>query len=371
MSTPIIHWYCHSPSPYNAVLFRALHDRFGNGLLVHYGFAQLGSHPWTSDLAAGYACTVWNNNMRAILKSLHSMLCRDTRLIVMGGWSGWPVVFVLFVLMITGRRFVLWTDMPDVETQRPWWKAWPRKVFLRVLFAAAYRIMGTGKPALNILIHMGCPQHKLINFPYVIDVACYQPATGGYPIGRLRLCSVGRLHLIKGYDLAIQSVAALSAKWPDIEVEYVIAGAGPQQEELRAMIVSMGVERMVQFVGWLEPGAIPDFLKEFDFLVHPARREPYGVVVVEALASGVPVIGTRQTGAVMDRIHDGENGFICDASVDGVYTAMERAVRSRKCLSDMRLAARREAEAWPLARSCDIVQSLLQNRKDSGDNCNS
>src|SRR5439155_13810742 len=121
--------------------------------------------------------------------------------------------------------------------------------------------------------------------------------------------SCGRLHHDKGYDLSLRALADAFHGRPT-GFRYQLAGTGPEISALKQLAQSLGIANQVDFLGWLRPEDLPQFYRSIDVFVHPARTEPFGVSVLEAMASGAIVIASDQTSAAVDRIVTGENGFL-------------------------------------------------------------
>jgi glycosyltransferase involved in cell wall biosynthesis len=350
----MIHWQCHSPSPYNTVLFDAIARR--HPLRVHYRFGSSAQHPWAL-AAGGHAATYWRGDPGLIAQSLRDFAHPSTRLAVFGSWVGLPVLACIAAAAVSGRRLALWTDTPDARARRGRVKTLLRSLVCRSLFTRAHAVLGTGSMCLDTLADMGCPRHKLVEFPYIVEPTAYQPASPPADDGPTRLCIVGRLSPEKGVDAAISALAQV--RQSGAEVRLSVIGSGPDEPALRALVDRLGLSDCVTFFGWLQRDELRRTLSGHHYLVHAARHEPYGVVVVEALCSGLPVIGTDTTAAVVHRVRHGVNGFVCDSSVASLATAMHQAVAATprwRALSDAALA---EAWTWPPSRAVDVVQALL------------
>ena len=225
------------------------------------------------------------------------------------------------------------------------------------MLARADAVLGTGTPALDALRTLGAPPERLVNFPYFIDTDAYVPAA--HRAGpELTFVSSGRLHPDKGYDIALRALAE-AYRGAATTFRYRIAGVGPHRDELAKLARELGIADRVDFLGWVEPAELIRVLAEADVLLHPARCEPYGVAVVEGLASGLVVIGSDATAAMLDRIRPGVNGLV-HRSGDATSLAREIVRVRDDAVLRTRLAAgaRAEAEAWPLARAITIVRSL-------------
>ena len=100
--------------------------------------------------------------------------------------------------------------------------------------------------------------------------------------------ALGRLHEVKGFDILLRSAARLRDQGVDFRLR--IAGDGPELGALRALRSELGLNSRVEFCGWLSNTA--DFLSGLDLFVVPSRAEAFGLVVVEAMAAGVPVVAS-------------------------------------------------------------------------------
>ena len=117
----------------------------------------------------------------------------------------------------------------------------------------------------------------------------------GLPQGRELLCAVGRLGHEKGIDVLIAAVAKLRDS-AHRDAELLLVGFGEMEGELRASAARLGVTGQVRFCGMQGHDTIPDWIAACDVLCLPSRREGCPNVVLEALASGRPVVASRVGG---------------------------------------------------------------------------
>lgn len=123
--------------------------------------------------------------------------------------------------------------------------------------------------------------------------------------GRLRLCSVGRLVSAKGFDVLIDALAlsSLGKSW-----ELLIIGEGPLRGALERKVDQLKLDEQIRFLGWLEnPYPV---LATADIAVQASRWEGFGVAMLEALALGVPQIGTDCPGGVAEVLDNGKYGVL-------------------------------------------------------------
>lgn len=121
------------------------------------------------------------------------------------------------------------------------------------------------------------------------DVAPQTPHDGGYIYGHLSV-----LDPVKRVDRLIDAFAVVHAE--DDSTRLLIGGSGPELPGLEQRVENLGLEGAVEFLGQLSRDEVADFYRQIDAFVLPSYTEPMGVVQVEALASGVPVISTRTWG---------------------------------------------------------------------------
>ncbi|MDD9841096.1 MAG: glycosyltransferase, partial [Alphaproteobacteria bacterium] len=123
----------------------------------------------------------------------------------------------------------------------------------------------------------------------------------------LRLGSLGRFVEKKGFDILIDLLACKGQE----STLLTIYGEGEARAALEKRAVQKGVAERVSLPGWTENKA--QFFDEIDILCVPSREEPFGLVLLESMAAGVPIITTPTAGSEMI-IRDGENGLLvpCD-----------------------------------------------------------
>lgn len=129
---------------------------------------------------------------------------------------------------------------------------------------------------------------------------------------------VGRLVESKNVGALIESAVEVLKNYP--KTAFVIVGDGPQEEELIGQAKRAGISQNVFFEGATSK-TIP-YYKSCDFLVLPSKHEGWGLVLVEALAAGKPVI-TTDVGCVGDIVFDGENGLVVEKDSS---TSLTRAI---------------------------------------------
>lgn len=126
--------------------------------------------------------------------------------------------------------------------------------------------------------------------------------------GKQVLLTVSRLSAserYKGHDHVIRAVSDLRQSHPDIV--YVVAGDGDDRQRLAQLALELGVLEQVLFVGYVPDSNLPDLYRAADVFVMPSTGEGFGIVFLQALASGIAVIGGDSDGSC-DPLRDGIDG---------------------------------------------------------------
>jgi glycosyltransferase involved in cell wall biosynthesis len=156
----------------------------------------------------------------------------------------------------------------------------------------------------------------------------------------------GRLSVEKGVDLLVDAVEDLDG------VRTVIAGDGPMETELRRRAGTR-----VEFTGWLPRSELAARYGRSRLLVVPSRSEPQGVVVLEAMACGTPVLGAR-TGGIPEMIDEGRTGWLFESGDAGALRkALVSALADPEALAEAGRAARAAVADYGLDRHLDRIRT--------------
>jgi glycosyltransferase involved in cell wall biosynthesis len=156
-----------------------------------------------------------------------------------------------------------------------------------------------------IVDRVGIPAEKVDVVPYGLDALPGGGASIDVPDDAEVVLAVGRLVPQKGHDVAVRALPALLREHP--RALLVVLGDGPERERLRKLAASLGVGRALHLPGHV-PG-IGSWLERARVLVHPSRWEGFGLVSLEAMLAGRPVVATRVSSAP-EIVIDGETGLL-------------------------------------------------------------
>src|SRR6267143_435004 len=128
------------------------------------------------------------------------------------------------------------------------------------------------------------------------------------------LLTVARLDFHKGIDTVIRALPAIRAAFPS--ARYAVAGIGSRRSALEALVSELGLVDAVRLLGFVPDDDLPSLYRAADLFVLVSRRydllvEGFGIAIVEASASGLPVIASR-SGGIPEAVREGETGFLVD-----------------------------------------------------------
>lgn len=197
----------------------------------------------------------------------------------------------------------------------------------------------------------------------VIPLFAQPPAiVGAIEPGLLLLPS--RLAPGKGVDLALQAVARLGG----LNWQLVIAGEGNQRADLQTLANALGIAERVRFLGEVRPSDLDSWYEKAHVVLFPVmRREPFGLIGVEALAHGRPIVAFRG-GAVEEWLVDGETGFGVDERTPAAFAAaLQRLLSDVDRCRAMGEAARRHYDRFhPAAYVERLVEAFRRTQERHG-----
>ena len=179
---------------------------------------------------------------------------------------------------------------------------------------------------------------------------------------RFTFVYVGRLAAEKRVDVVVEAFRRASAMVPAGVIHLILAGAGPQEAELRA-----AAPPGVTFLGYLDrESRLPDLYANCDAFVFASVTETLGLVVLEAMASGLPIIAAPE-GGVRDHLRDGTNGLTYEA---GDPSALARAMlllaNEWELRAGLARGARETAEALSWERELDRLDQSYREVCERG-----
>lgn len=235
---------------------------------------------------------------------------------------------------------------------------WHRSIFNALLRRAAPLI--TISAASRARLDLIGIQNASVIFPGT-DPSVFTPAMA--VVEEPVLLTVGRLVSRKGHDAVLRVLPELKRQHPDLK--YRIAGEGPERSGLEALATDLGVRDLVEFLGPVSAADLPSVYRSASIFLMPVRDEGaslegFGIVFLEASASGLPVIAGRSGGAA-EALLDGETGILVPPDdPDAILKGVRRLLLDADLRRRMGQAGRRWVENemnWDRA-AAEFVRAL-------------
>ena len=235
--------------------------------------------------------------------------------------------------LYTGTPFICWAHGEELTCARS-----SRELtwLMHRVFRRAAALVANSRNTAAQLEQAGAPINRIEVIYPGVDTVRFQPGCGDAPAlrarfakhGELLLLTVGRLQRRKGHDQVIKALAGTRESHPHLK--YLIVGDGDERAALEQLVVSSSLTNRVTFEGSVPASQLPAYYAAADLFVHPNRVdgtdfEGFGIVFLEAAASGLPVIGGATGGvpeAVAGRPHGPARlGDLCRGTARGTHTS--------------------------------------------------
>lgn len=169
---------------------------------------------------------------------------------------------------------------------------------------------------------------------------------------KLNILYVGRFSKIKGVDTLLDAARQLKSRQTAFHITLV--GDGELDESYRQYVKDHGLQKFITFAGWVDYEKLHKYYDAADVFVGPSLSEAQGLVFVEALATGTPVVATR-VGGIPDVVVDGKNGYLIEpGDSSGLKDVLSDLIDHPSRLEVMRKEARLgvlEKFDWPVVAS--------------------
>ena len=359
-------WCSPHPTHYNAYLFDHLVEIKTIDFDAVYFSKTLTKYPWKRVIESKYRVTYLQKFLGIDWTFIWNRLTASNELLVIAGWNEPTALILALCFALTGQKFILYSDTPELK-ERKGLKFWLRKFILRFLFKKTFKFFVTGKQGLINAELIGVPQCKLINLPFATNIDFFVPIPAEQKDQyAIHFISSGRLdNSHKAYDIAIEAFERLKKQFPQYNFHYSLAGDGPDKNKLESLIKAKGLQKEVSLLGWLEAVDLLPFYQSGDVFLHPSHFDPFPNAVLEAMACGLPVIGSNAAGSVLDRVVDGESGYIHqDNSVPDLFQKLSwmcnQPIEGRLLMGKK---AREMAELWSVSYHTRVIEGVVHDYK--------
>jgi D-inositol-3-phosphate glycosyltransferase len=244
----------------------------------------------------------------------------------------------------------------------------PLRLFMeqRIIQRADGIIAATAGERTQLMRLCGALSGQLHVIPCGVDLRLFTPRDRrqarvalGLDSDRPVLLFAGRLDPFKGADILLRAAALMEE-----DAEIVLVGGNLRQdsdlEQLRQLAAELQIERRVRFLGAQPQEAMPSIYSAADVTVVPSYHESFGLVAVESLACGTPVVATR-SGGLATVVHHGETGYLVPRCPGFFAERLDALLRDQDSWQRMSQAARPSVLQYNWANVAAQVQSVYEN----------
>lgn len=220
-------------------------------------------------------------------------------------------------------RFDVLQDLQPQDTNRSFYQTrhdWERRIAHQ-----ATSIISTSPVEKDDIVRLfGVSPQKISIIPVGVDTVQFRPYAKrairkklGLPLNSPVILYAGRLELRKGIGTLIEAVRDLSQQWQDIGL-YIIGGGSTKSAKkidsdelgrLKKLVASLGISNRVHFLGSKPQTQMAQYYAAADVCAVPSYYEPFGIVPIEAMACGTPVVASR-TGGMQSTVEDTVTGHL-------------------------------------------------------------
>jgi glycosyltransferase involved in cell wall biosynthesis len=359
-----VYWISPHPNHYHSYLLEMLRRVEVMNLYPVYLYSRMDAYPWASNFIDDDESYILRRRLGIDWALLVKLLKKKNSLIVVAGWNDPTTFLLLTFLAMLRRKFVLYSDTPNIGLRRAGILQSLRKRWVTFIYKRMWKHLVTGEVGTRALKALNISEEKVVNFPFATNTDFFAPSVVKSANEKVTFFSSGRLDIRhKGYDVIIEVLGRLKLTCPEKTFHYYIAGAGPDEKVIISLIESLRLSSDVTLLGWLEPKSLLSYYQRADFFVHASNFDPYPNAVLEAMSCGVPVIGSDAAGSVIDRVQDGFNGFVFphgnkDELLSKLVTVLSLSTNEK---DQLRKNSRETAIKWHVNCNIGQMEQIIQS----------
>ena len=364
-------------APYRTPMLDRLAERPEVDLTVLYAGASVQRRSWTSE-PRHRAVVLEGARVPGLYRALRheyplslgvfrALRAARPELVVASGWSTFASQAAVWWCRRHRVPYVLLVESNERDARPGWRRAVKEAVVPRVVGGAA-EVLVVGRLAREAMLARGVAPERISVFADTIDVEAFGAACdrlagrrdalraeAGLGPDDVAVLSVARLVPEKGLDTLVRAVAEAA----DPRLVLLLAGGGPEREPLDALARELGVRLvLLPDLAWER---IAERFVAADVFALLSRHEPWGVVVNEAAACGLPLVLSDRVGAAFDLLEDGRNGTLVPVDDHRAAAAALRRLADDPALrAEAGRASRALVQGWGYDPSLENLLAVVR-----------
>ncbi|HYZ84957.1 MAG TPA: glycosyltransferase family 4 protein [Bryobacteraceae bacterium] len=284
----------------------------------------------------------------------------DPDVLIISGYYD-PAAWTAWTWALAHQRVrLLWAESNYFDYPRKFYKELPKRIFVRRCHYA--HVYGTSNR--EYLQRLGMDPGRIRIKRAVLDVNRFTPDPSVKKTGPLRLLYVGRFEDMKNLPRLLKAFSSVDQDPANPRLELALVGYGRLEAELKSLAATLPNSSLIRFLGSRTNDQTVDEYRAADCFILPSTREAWGLVALEAMCCGLPVIISERCGCAKDVVQP-ETGWCFDPFDASDLTAkleqVSRTPRSR--LAEMGAAGRRLAGSYSPESCAEVIlDTLLQAR---------
>ena len=344
------------------------------------GFNQ--SIPSDFDLLNGYEYIFCGSNyMNKIPKGFFSIITpeiwktirqSDCDVVWFHGYN-YAAYIIAFVAAICSEKKIFFRSETHFKLKRTWLKRTIRDSVLRIYFGFVDGFLAIGSLNKSYYEKLGVPTSKITLVPYTVDNERFASCSVDASSKKIGLSNYKSLD--PSLPTVLYCAKFIPRKYPDLVLQalnilhqngkpanLIMAGNGPELRRMQMLANQLNLSN-VFFAGFVGQTKLPELYALCDIFVHPSDNEPWGLVINEVMAAGLPIIVGKNVGSAEDLVIDDVNGSkLEDLTAECLAKHISEIIFNGKKLKKMSKASRTIIKHWDFDKCLDgIIESLKRS----------
>ena len=364
-------------SPYKTLLFNSLEQILGGNLKVLYWAETASNREWrvdTNELKFPFEVMFKGkidniSSIKLAIETYKKLNLYNPEVVIIGGYDRLACWAALFWAKKHKRKAIVMIESHYLDRPRSVIKESVKKLFI----SRCNAILAAGTRHRDYVIRLGAKSENIFIMKGVggVNLSLYQTAVLEGRKNKIELCNklgfpcrnyflyVGRFSPEKNLLFLLKTYKRLKNKERTDDWGLILVGDGPQRKEIESFIKDNGIKN-VFFPGFIQKEKLPYFYAISDVFVLPSISETWGLVVDEAMVSGLPVLVSNQCGCYPDIVRDGINGFSFDPfNENELFGFMKDIVKGKYDLEAMGKASLKIIKEYTPEKVAEIFKKAI------------